>query len=201
MEPLNLLSMAAYQRRKLNRGWKTGQRLARRLRRANRLRHAPRNDLKLALVLFCFPPNKGNIGTAADLDVFPSVWDTLKKLKADGYDVELPTSPAALRERLLGGNSETFGATANVAYRMDPDEYRRLCPYLMRLNSSGEGASRINSFGNDLLIQGLAGQRIYWSSRRLVTKATDAVDDGCGGAPITDSWLLYLSPACLMRML
>ncbi|MCA1603665.1 MAG: cobaltochelatase subunit CobN, partial [Acidobacteria bacterium] len=60
------------------------QRLARRLWRANRLRRAPRSELKLALVLFCFPPNKGNIGTAADLDVFPSVWDALKRLKADG---------------------------------------------------------------------------------------------------------------------
>ncbi|MCM3902977.1 MAG: cobaltochelatase subunit CobN, partial [Pyrinomonadaceae bacterium] len=106
------------------------ERLARRLRRANRLRRASRSELRLALVLFCFPPNKGNIGTAADLDVFPSVWDTLKKLKADGYDVELPISSEELRERLLGGNSETFGATANIAYRMDADEYRRLCPYV-----------------------------------------------------------------------
>src|SRR6185312_11952836 len=41
-------------------------RFARRLKRWNRLRTAPRNELKLALILFCFPPNKGNIGTAAD---------------------------------------------------------------------------------------------------------------------------------------
>jgi magnesium chelatase subunit H len=132
------------------------QRLARRLRRANRLRRAPRSELKVALVLFCFPPNKGNIGTAADLDVFPSIWDTLKKLKADGYDVELPASFEELRERLLGGNSETFGATANVAYRMDADEYRRLCPYVDEIETEwGRAPGRINSFGNELLIQGL----------------------------------------------
>ena len=69
-------------------------RFARRLRRWNRLRTAPRNELKLALTLFCFPPNKGNIGTAADLDVFPSFWDTLKRLESDGYNVELPPSAA-----------------------------------------------------------------------------------------------------------
>ena len=46
-------------------------RFARRLKRWNHLRTAPRSELKLALALFCFPPNKGNIGTAADLDVFP----------------------------------------------------------------------------------------------------------------------------------
>ena len=61
------------------------ERLARRISRWNRLRTAPRGELKIALVLFCFPPNKGNIGTAADLDVFPSVWETLTNLKHDGY--------------------------------------------------------------------------------------------------------------------
>ena len=56
------------------------QRLARRLKRWNTLQTSPRKDVKLAIVLFCFPPNKGNIGTAADLDVFPGVFDVLKRL-------------------------------------------------------------------------------------------------------------------------
>ena len=60
-------------------------RFARRLRRWNHLRTAPGSEIKLALILFCFPPNKGNIGTAADLDVFPSLWDTLKSLQREGY--------------------------------------------------------------------------------------------------------------------
>jgi len=138
------------------------RRLARRLLRANRLRRAPRSELKLALVLFCFPPNKGNIGTAADLDVFPSVWDTLKKLQVDGYDVELPVSPEELRERLLGGNSVTFGATANVDYRMGVDEYRRLCPYVDDIESEwGRAPGRINSFGNELLIQGITLGNVF----------------------------------------
>src|SRR5439155_23778205 len=41
------------------------RRIARRLARWNRLRVASRDDLRLALVVFCFPPNKGHIGTAA----------------------------------------------------------------------------------------------------------------------------------------
>lgn len=138
------------------------QRLARRLRRANRLRLAARSEIKLALLLFCFPPNKGNIGTAADLDVFPSVWDTLTRLKADGYDVELPQSPEELREQLLGGNSETLGATANVAYRMDSEEYRRLCPYVDQIEQEwGSAPGRINSFGNKVLIQGLMLGKVF----------------------------------------
>lgn len=138
------------------------ERFARRLKRWNRLRTALRNDLSLALVLFCFPPNKGNIGTAADLDVFPSVWDTLSKLRRDGYDVELPASADALRDMLIGGNAEMFGSPANVAYRMNVDEYRHLCPYVDEIeNDWGAAPGRINSFGSDLLIQGLQLGKVF----------------------------------------
>lgn len=137
-------------------------RFARRLRRWNRLRTAPRAELKLGLILFCFPPNKGNIGTAADLDVFPSVWDTLQKLRAEGYDVELPISPDDLREKLIGGNAEKFAATANVAYRMSVEEYRCLCPHVKEIEDEwGPAPGSVNSFGGDLLIQGLQLGNIF----------------------------------------
>jgi len=131
-------------------------RFAKRLKRWNRLRTEPRDQLKLGLVLYCFPPTKGNIGTAADLDVFPSLWSTLNRLKADGYRVEAPASSDELRELLLGGRSEMFGATANIAYRMNSDEYGKLCPYVEEIERDwGAAPGRINSFCNDLLIYGL----------------------------------------------
>jgi magnesium chelatase subunit H len=137
-------------------------RFARRLRRWNHLRTAPRQDVKLALLLYCFPPNKGNVGTAADLDVFPSVWDTLERLKAEGYAVDLPSSTDDLRALLLGGNSEAFGATANIAYRMPVDEYRRLCPFVDEVeNDWGPPPGRVNSFGGDLLIQGVTLGNVF----------------------------------------
>ncbi|HUE80953.1 MAG TPA: cobaltochelatase subunit CobN [Pyrinomonadaceae bacterium] len=137
-------------------------RFARRLRRWNRLRTAPRSELKLALVLFCFPPNKGNIGTAADLDVFPSVWDTLLKLEQEGYSVALPASANELRAQLLKGNSDRFGTTANVAYRMNKDELRRVCPYIRDVESEwGPAPGRINSFGGELLVQGLSLGNVF----------------------------------------
>jgi magnesium chelatase subunit H len=132
------------------------QRLARRLRRWNHLRTAPRDTLKLAVVLFCFPPNKGNIGTAAELDVFPSLFEILRRLKAEGYAVEVPADAEALRESVIGGNSEGFGAVANVAYRMSAEEYLRLCPYAREVEAEwGAAPGRINTFGRDLLIQGV----------------------------------------------
>lgn len=131
-------------------------RFARRLRRWNRLRTAPRGELKLALVMFCFPPNKGNIGTAADLDVFPSVWDSLQKLKADGYNIELPATADDLREMIIGGNSAKYGSPANVAYRMGVDEYRQYCSYVDEVEAEwGKAPGSVNSFGAELLVQGV----------------------------------------------
>jgi magnesium chelatase subunit H len=138
------------------------QRIARRLRRWHHLQTAPRADVRLALITFCFPPNKGNIGTAADLDVFPSIYAALERLRADGYTVELPASADDLRERLLGGNADSFAATAHVAYRMNVEEYRRLCPYVSEIETEwGAAPGVINSFGGMLLIQGLQLGNIF----------------------------------------
>ena len=132
------------------------KKIANRLKRWNHLRTAPREELNIALVLFCFPPNKGNIGTAADLDVIPSVFDTLTRMKKEGYTVELPDSADELRSMLLDGNSERFGSAANVVYRMDVDEYRRLCPYVRQAEREwGDAPGAINSLGRELLIQGV----------------------------------------------
>ena len=138
------------------------RRLARRLKRWNHLQTAARDDLKLAMLVFCFPPNKGNIGTAADLDVFPSAWEMLRAFERDGYQVEVPASADELREMLLDGNSEKFGAMANVAYRMSVDEYVRLCPYIAEIEKEwGVAPGAINSFGGQLLIQGIRLGNIF----------------------------------------
>ncbi|HKQ52599.1 MAG TPA: cobaltochelatase subunit CobN [Pyrinomonadaceae bacterium] len=131
-------------------------RLARRLSRWNRLQTEQRASVKLAAVIFCFPPNKGNVGTAADLDVFPSVWEMLRALKADGYAVEVPESADELRELVLGGNSERLGAALNVAHHMSVDEYRRLCPYVAEVEAEwGAAPGAINSLRGELLIHGV----------------------------------------------
>jgi magnesium chelatase subunit H len=138
------------------------QRIARRLQRWNRLQTAARAELKIALVIYCFPPNKGNIGTAADLDVFASVFDTLQQLRSDGYEVELPNSADDLRSLLLNGNSGEFGSTANIAYRMTVDEYTDQCPFADEIaNEWGAAPGKINSDGNGLLIQGIHLGRVF----------------------------------------
>jgi magnesium chelatase subunit H len=130
-------------------------RFARRLKRWHNLQTAPREQLKLAIVLFCFPPNKGNIGTAADLDVFPGLQDLLIRLRDEGYRVDVPRDAGDLRERLLGGNSEEFGATANLAYRMNASEYRGLCPYVRDIEPDWGSAPAI------IGIQGLSLGNVF----------------------------------------
>lgn len=138
------------------------RRVAKRLARWNRLRVAPRADVRLALLMFCFPPNRGNIGTAADLDVFPSVCEILSRLQSDGYAVEAPNSPDDLREMLLEGNSGEFGMLANVAYRMSVDEYRTLCPYVDDIEREwGRAPGAINSNGREILVLGIQLGNIF----------------------------------------
>lgn len=131
------------------------RRIARRLKRWHRMQSAPRSELKLALVVFCFPADKGNVGTAAELDVFPSLWEMLRRLKSEGYAVEVPASADELQKRLLE-DTEGYGTAARVAHRMTVGEYRRLCPYAREIEAEwGEAPGAINSFGGSLLVQGL----------------------------------------------
>ena len=130
-------------------------RIARRLKRWQRLQAAPRDEVKLALVVFCFPADRGNVGTAAELDVFQSLWETLRRLGAEGYRVEVPADAGELRERLLDERAG-LGTAARVAYRMATEEYRRLCPHVEEIEREwGRAPGRIDTFGGTLLIQGL----------------------------------------------
>ena len=138
------------------------QRIARRLKRWQRLQTTSRSEIKLALIVYCFPPNKGNIGTAADLDVLASVWDVLKSLQQDGYRLRIPESVDVLRAMLLGGSAEAAGATANVAYRMSVDEYSRLCPFIADIEAEwGPAPGAINSSRGELLIQGIQLDNVF----------------------------------------
>ncbi|MCW5980668.1 MAG: cobaltochelatase subunit CobN [Bryobacteraceae bacterium] len=132
------------------------RRIARRLARWDRLRTAPKADIRLAVVLYCFPPNRGNLGTAADLDVFPSLFDILRRLKMEGYGIDLPAGPDALREMLLDGSRSAGDAPAAIAHRLPADDYYRLCPYVEEIELEwGPAPGRINSRGRDIMIHGV----------------------------------------------
>ncbi|MCZ8148678.1 MAG: magnesium chelatase subunit H [Roseomonas sp.] len=130
-------------------------RLAERVARLVALRRAERRDRKVAMVLFSFPPNAGNIGTAAYLGVFQSLHNTLRAMEAAGYGVEVPESVDALRDRILQGNAAQFGSIANIAARIGADDHVRREPHLADIERQwGPAPGRAQSDGATIHVLG-----------------------------------------------
>ena len=129
--------------------------LVARVERLVALRKRPKGQRKLAIVLFNFPPNAGNTGTAAHLSVFASLYNTLKALRDDGYDVDLPASPEALKESVVNGNAAQYGVPANVHRRIDVDDHVRNEPNLAEIEAQwGPAPGRQLSDGRSLFVLG-----------------------------------------------
>ncbi|KXX65872.1 magnesium chelatase subunit H [Marichromatium gracile] len=129
--------------------------LAARVAKLVRLRRAERAERKVAVVLFNFPPNAGNTGTAAYLSVFSSLYHTLVSMKEAGYGVELPESVDDLRERVVNGNASRFGAHANVHTRIATDDHVRREPHLAEIEAHwGPAPGRQQSDGASIFVLG-----------------------------------------------
>ncbi len=129
--------------------------LAARVSKMIELRRAERAARKLAVVIFNFPPNAGATGSAAFLAVFESLHATLARLAAEGYTVEVPTSVDALRDTLLKGNAERFGADANVAHRVPADEHVRRETHLAEIEAQwGPAPGKAQSDGGHIHVLG-----------------------------------------------
>jgi magnesium chelatase subunit H len=121
------------------------------------LRRKPKLDKKVAITVFSFPPDKGNVGTAAYLDVFGSIYKVMEALKGNGYDVQdLPESAEKLMlEVIHDAQAQYASPELNIAYRMPVDEYEKLTPYSTRLEENwGPPPGNLNSDGQNLLVYG-----------------------------------------------
>ena len=116
-------------------------RVANRVARLSRLSSTANADKKIAVVLFNFPPNKGNVGTAAYLAVFDSLHALLLRLQSEGYSVgDIPATPDELRVAVIEGNSAAYGSTVNVADHLSADSYMRLFPAYSEIEKQWGGA-------------------------------------------------------------
>jgi magnesium chelatase subunit H len=121
------------------------------------LRRKPKLTKKVAITVFSFPPDKGNVGTAAYLDVFGSIYKVMEALQHNGYDVkDLPeTAEALMLEVLHDARAQYNSPELNVAYRMSVPEYEALTPYSERLHESwGPPPGHLNTDGQNLLVFG-----------------------------------------------
>ncbi|PSB24509.1 magnesium chelatase subunit H [Stenomitos frigidus] len=121
------------------------------------LRRKPKLTKKVAITVFSFPPDKGNVGTAAYLDVFGSIYKVMEALQHNGYDVQnVPeTAEALMLEVLHDARAQYNSPELNIAYRMSVPEYEALTPYSERLHESwGPPPGHLNTDGQNLLIFG-----------------------------------------------
>jgi magnesium chelatase subunit H len=129
--------------------------LADRVERLVTLRHGASADRKVAIVLFNFPPNAGNTGTAAFLSVFESLHRLLQAMSRAGYAVDVPPSVDALRDRIVAGNADRFGAHANVHCRIPVDDHVRRESWLSEIEAQwGPAPGRQQSDGASLFVLG-----------------------------------------------
>jgi magnesium chelatase subunit H len=129
--------------------------LAARVERLVALRRAARAERKVGIVLFNFPPNAGNVGTAAHLAVFESLHRTLAGMREAGYTVEVPADVATLRTRLLEGNAQRFGAVANVHARVSVDDHVRRERWLGEIEAHwGPAPGKLQSDGQSIHVLG-----------------------------------------------
>ncbi len=128
------------------------------------LRRKPKLDKKLAITIFSFPPDKGNVGTAAYLDVFGSIYEVMNALKCNGYDLpELPESAEALMLEVIHDAQAQYNSPElNVAYRMSVEEYEKLTPYSERLHENwGPPPGHLNTDGQNLLVYGKSFGNVF----------------------------------------
>ncbi len=129
--------------------------LAARVEKLVTLRRRSRAERKIGIVLFNFPPNAGNTGTAAYLSVFESLHRTLGALQREGYAVEVPASVEALREAIIQGNAARHGAMANVHVRIGAADHIRRERWLSEIEAQwGPAPGRQQSDGSSLFVLG-----------------------------------------------
>jgi magnesium chelatase subunit H len=128
------------------------------------LRRKPKLNKRVAITVFSFPPDKGNVGTAAYLDVFGSIYEVMKALRNNGYEVEeLPASAEELMQAVIHDAQAQYSSPElNIAYRMSVPEYEVLTPYSVRLEENwGPPPGHLNTDGQSLLVYGKSFGNVF----------------------------------------
>ncbi|ETX14994.1 magnesium chelatase [Roseivivax halodurans JCM 10272] len=136
--------------------------LVARTEKAARLRRSDAAERRVGIVLFGFPPNAGAAGTAAYLSVWESLYHTLHRMAAEGYDLDPPESVEALRAALLEGTAQQYGQDANVAARVSADDMVRGTPWLSEVEAVwGPAPGRIQSDGGGVFVLGAQFGKVF----------------------------------------
>ena len=131
------------------------EKLGARIEKLANLRRAEVCNKKVAVVLFGFPPNAGAAGTAAYMDVFGSLYNTLKAMQDRGYKIDVPESVEELRQEVLFGSAKKYGQDANVAAHVSADNIVAQTPWLDEVEAQwGPAPGRVQSDGRGVFVLG-----------------------------------------------
>ncbi|SEL81612.1 cobaltochelatase CobN subunit [Roseovarius azorensis] len=136
--------------------------LAARVARRAHLRRQEVAQRRVGIVLFGFPPNAGAAGTAAYLDVFRSLHNTLQAMAARGYDLTPPATVEDLRASVLEGNARQYGQEANIAAHVSADQIVGDTPWLREIEAQwGAAPGRVQSDGRGVFILGAQFGKVF----------------------------------------
>lgn len=136
--------------------------LCSRVERLIALRRKSAAERKVGIVLFNFPPDAGNVGTAAYLSVFASLHATLSAMRDAGYAVDLPPDVDALRTRILEGNAARYGTHANVQTRISADQHVRSERWLREIEAQwGPAPGKHQSDGSAIFVLGATFGNVF----------------------------------------
>ncbi|MAC81665.1 MAG: magnesium chelatase subunit H [Rhodobacteraceae bacterium] len=136
--------------------------LAARTDRLATLRRSKVADTRVGIVLFGFPPNAGAAGTAAYLDVFRSLHNTLHAMAARGYGITPPATVEDLRAAVLQGSAGQYGQNANVAAHVPADTMVAQTPWLAEIESQwGPAPGRHQSDGAGVFVLGVQFGNVF----------------------------------------
>ncbi|SMX31779.1 magnesium chelatase subunit H [Maliponia aquimaris] len=136
--------------------------LAEKVLRRVTLRRKKLADTKVAIVLFGFPPNAGAAGTAAYLNVFESLHNTLLAMQARGYDLDVPATVADLRAAVLQGNARQYGQEANVAAHVSAESIVANTPPLKAIEAVwGPAPGKVMSDGRGVFVLGKQFGKVF----------------------------------------
>jgi magnesium chelatase subunit H len=129
--------------------------LAARMAKLVALRRAQESERRIGIVLFNFPPGGGAAGTAQFLAVFESLHATLKRLKSEGYAVDVPATADEVRIRILAGNAGRYGTEANVHAHVSAEAIVANEPYLKEIEAEwGPAPGKLQADGQSVFILG-----------------------------------------------
>lgn len=129
--------------------------LAARVAKLVALRRSKRAERKVAVVIFNFPPNAGNTGTAAYLSVFESLHNVMWAMKERGYTIEVPDTVDELRDAVIEGNKAQYGTDANVHTTISADDHVRRERWLAQIEAQwGPAPGRQLTNGSQIFVLG-----------------------------------------------